>query len=65
MTEKSRTASLYQVLDFGLTPEELAERALRPRLTEAQIAVMIVSEEELQRLGRWAGLPQPARRGRY
>jgi hypothetical protein len=60
-TQHNDSEHLTQVLDFGLTPEEVAALEARPRLTLADIEAMIVSEEELLRLGRWGGEPPPQR----
>ena len=57
----SRPDHLSEVLDFGMDEAEAASFAARPRLTEAQIASMIVSDDDLRRLGRWGGEPQPRR----
>ena len=56
-----KPAGLYEVGDFGLTLEEIAELEARQPLTDAEIGAAIVDEEVLARLGRWAGGPAPRR----
>ncbi len=60
--ERPRPSRLERVLDFGVSPERLAELAARRPPTVKQIAALIVDETDLARRGRWAGAPQPRRR---
>jgi hypothetical protein len=57
----SNTHRLHRVYDFGLSEEE--EEAVRARRapTEREIAMMVVDEIALKRLGRWGGHSAPPR----
>lgn len=53
------SSHLELVLDFGVSPDKLTEwSAPRPR-TEEQFASVLVDEDQLKRLGRWAASPAP------
>ena len=52
---------LHPVYDFGLSEEELVAIRARRAPTEWEIAMMLVDEIELKRLGRWGGHSAPAR----
>lgn len=60
-TSRSEKPRLRPVYDFGLSGEEVALRRARKPLTEAEIAAMIVDEDELKTLGRWGGSAAPSR----
>ncbi len=62
MTDTNDQTHLHRVLDFGLSPEEVAERDTRIPRTLADIAALIVDEPEIARHGRWGGAPAPRRR---
>jgi len=63
--QKGLIRALRPVSDFGLHPDEVTARDARQPRTEDQLGAAIVSEAELRLLGRWGGLPPPARRTRF
>jgi hypothetical protein len=56
---KATNRHLSRVLDFGMLPEEIAAISARTPSTLAEICDLIVSEDDLGRLGRWGGAAAP------
>jgi hypothetical protein len=59
---EAKQERLFIQPDFGVHPDELADRQLPPAPTVSALAGLLVGEEELHNNGRWGGAPPPRRR---